>query len=171
VSSSRSHTYENARSRLLVDPKHRRTIEAILLGMGFYQRSVNSQHFMLHHHSMPFYHSKRDVLVEVHRGLFPSTSKLGHMPVFSLDNVKAQSKLSSFNNIPVMRLSPELQIVYTASHWGLELRRAGGVLELIDIIYLLARVPATRSMELNYALGKRLTGGGHASTCDTELLV
>lgn len=83
---------------------------------------------------------------------FRQRRNLGHMPVFSLDNVKAQSKLSSFNNIPVMRLSPELQIVYTASHWGLELRRAGGVLELIDIIYLLARAAATRSMELNYAL-------------------
>jgi hypothetical protein len=54
VSSPRSHTYENARSRLLVDPKHRRTVEEILLGMGFYQRSVNSQAFYAaHHHSMP----------------------------------------------------------------------------------------------------------------------
>jgi hypothetical protein len=38
-----------------------------------------------------------------------------------------------------MRLSTELQIVYTASHWALELKREGGLFALLDIIYLLRR--------------------------------
>lgn len=38
-----------------------------------------------------------------------------------------------------MRLSTELQIVYTASHWALELKREGGLFALLDIIYLLKR--------------------------------
>jgi len=43
--------------------------------------------------------------------------------------------------IPVMRLSRELQIAYTASHWALELKRHGGLFALIDIVYLLKRSP------------------------------
>ena len=38
-----------------------------------------------------------------------------------------------------MRLSTELQIVYNASHWALELKRVGGFLALLDIVYLLKR--------------------------------
>jgi len=38
-----------------------------------------------------------------------------------------------------MRLSSELQIVYTASHWALELKREGGLFAFLDIIYLLRR--------------------------------
>ena len=149
---------------VLVDPKDQREVEGVLLGMGFYQRSVNSQAFhAAHHRSMPFYHSKRDVWVEVHSGLFPLTRKLGHMPVFSLDNVKAQSKLSSFNDVPVMRLSPELQIVYTASHRALELRRAGGVLPAF-YRYRLSTYTSRRKdpLELNYGLGKRVADSGHS---------
>jgi hypothetical protein len=40
-----------------------------------------------------------------------------------------------------MRLSTELHIVYTASHWALELKRAGGVFGLLDIVYLLKSAP------------------------------
>ena len=39
-----------------------------------------------------------------------------------------------------MRLSDELQIVYTASHWALELKPEGGLFAVLDIIYLLNKV-------------------------------
>jgi Uncharacterised nucleotidyltransferase len=127
---------------LLVDPKHQPKLETILLEMGFRQRSTNSHEFYAtHHHSMPFCHKERGVWVEVHRGLFPPSNKLAQLPVFSPGNIRAELRPSWLKGIPVMRLSSELQIVYTASHWALELKRAGGLFGLLDIIYLLKRAP------------------------------
>jgi Uncharacterised nucleotidyltransferase len=127
---------------LLVDPKEQPKLESILLDMGFQQQSTNSHEFYAtHHHSMPFYHRGKDVWVEVHRGLFPPGNKLAKLPVFSAGNIRAELKSSWLKGIPVMRLSTELQIVYTASHWALELKREGGLFALLDIIYLMKRAP------------------------------
>jgi len=127
---------------LLVDPKEQPKLESILLDMGFQQQSTNSHEFYAtHHHSMPFYHRGKDVWVEVHRGLFPPGNKLAKLPVFSAGNIRAELKSSWLKGIPVMRLSTELQIVYTASHWALELKREGGLFPLLDIIYLMKRAP------------------------------
>jgi hypothetical protein len=125
---------------LLVDPKDQPKLERILVEMGFQQRSTISPAFYAtHHHSMPFYHHGKDVWVEVHRGLFPHKSQLAKAPVFSPQNITAESRPSLLKGIPVMRLSTELQIVYTASHWALDLKRKGGLFPLLDIIYLLRR--------------------------------
>ena len=108
--------------------------------MGFRQQSTNSHEFYAtHHHSMPFYHRNTDVWVEVHRGLFPSGSRVVKLPVFQSRSITAESRPSKLKEIPVMRLSTELQIVYTASHWALELKREGGLFALLDIIYLLKK--------------------------------
>ncbi|HXH08677.1 MAG TPA: hypothetical protein VNP04_02760 [Alphaproteobacteria bacterium] len=39
-----------------------------------------------------------------------------------------------------MRLSPELQIVYIAAHWALDLRRIGGMITMVELLYLLGQV-------------------------------
>jgi putative nucleotidyltransferase-like protein len=125
---------------LLVDPNEQPKLESILLEMGFRQRSPNSHEFYAtHHHGMPFYHKDRDVWVEVHRGLFPPSHKLAKLPVFSPRNITAELRPSWLKGVPVTRFSTELQIVYTASHWALELKREGGLFALLDIIYLLRR--------------------------------
>jgi hypothetical protein len=125
---------------LLVDPEEQPKIETILLKMGFRQQSTNGPEFYAtHHHSMPFYHRESGVWVEVHRGLFPPSNPLAQLPVFGASNIRAELRPSSFNGIPVMRLSAELQLVYTASHWALELKREGGLFALLDIVYLLKR--------------------------------
>ena len=127
---------------LLVDAEAQPKFESILLEMGFRQQSTNSHdYYATHHHSMPFYHRERGVWVEVHRGLFPPSNELAQLPVFSPGNIKAELRPSWLRGIPVMRLSTELQIVYTASHWALELKGAGGVFGLLDIVYLLKRSP------------------------------
>lgn len=123
---------------LLVDPKDQPKLESILMEMGFRQRSTNSPEFYAtHHHSMPFYHRLKGVWVEVHRGLFPASNELARLPVFSPSNITAELKPCRLKGIPVMRLSTELQLVYTASHWSMELKREGGLFALLDIIYLL----------------------------------
>jgi hypothetical protein len=106
--------------------------------MGFRQQSTNSHEFYAcHHHSMPFFHKEKGVWVEVHRGLFPPSHTLSQLPVFSYKNIRAELRPSMLGEIRVTRLSTELQIVYTASHWALELKREGGLFALLDIIHLL----------------------------------
>lgn len=125
---------------LLVDPEEQPKLEAILLEMGFRQQSTNSPEFYAtHHHSMPFHHTESGVWVEVHRGLFPPSNPLGQLPAFGAGNIRAELRPSWLSGILVMRLSTELQIVYTASHWALELKREGGLFALLDIIYLLKK--------------------------------
>jgi hypothetical protein len=127
---------------LLVEPKEGPILEAVLLEMGFRQQSTNSpEYYAAHHHSMPFYHPRKGVWVEVHRALF-APAKLAELPVFSRQNITTESKLSSFNQIPVMRLSTEVQIVYTACHWALNLigmKREGGLFGLLDLVLLLRK--------------------------------
>jgi Uncharacterised nucleotidyltransferase len=123
---------------LLVDLKEQSVVESILLEMGFRQQSTNSEeYYATHHHSMPFYHGGNDVWVEVHRRLFPPGYKLAALPVFSPANIAAESKLFWLKDVRVLRLSVELQMVYTACHWALELKREGGLFALLDIIHLL----------------------------------
>jgi hypothetical protein len=125
---------------LLVDPKEQPKLESILLEMGFQQQSTkNPEFYATHHHSMPFYHRGKGVWVEAHRGLFPPSSELAKLPIFSPQNITAELRPSSLKGIPVMRLSTELQIVYTASHWAVDLKRRGGLFPFLDIIYLLRR--------------------------------
>jgi hypothetical protein len=78
--------------------------------------------------------------VEVHRGLFPQADRLSSLPVFSRDNIAAESRLSRIEGIKVKRFTPELQIVYTASHWALgliDLKHRGGLFALLDTIFIL----------------------------------
>lgn len=127
---------------LLVDPKEQPKLESILLEMGFQQQSSkNPEFYATHHHSMPFHHRESGVWVEVHRGLFPASNPLAQLPAFGAANISAELRPSSLRGIPVMRLSTELQLVYTASHWALELKREGGLFALLDIVYLLKRTP------------------------------
>src|SRR5262249_8580402 len=74
----------------------------------------------------------------IHRGLFPPGSVLGSERVFSVANVLAELRPSSFRNHSVNRLSDEFQLVYIASHWAFGLRRVGGIVGMLDLVYLLA---------------------------------
>ena len=125
---------------LLVDRKDQPQVESVLIQMGFRQQSTRDhEYYATHHHSMPFYHPGKNVWVEVHRGLFPPKSALARLTMFSPQNITAELRASWLNGIPVMRLSTELQIVYTASHWAFELKRRGGLFPFLDIIYLLRK--------------------------------
>ena len=126
---------------VLVEAKDQPIVESLLFEMGFRQQSKNAAaYYLTHHHSMPFYHPPSGVWVEVHRGLFPRASRLSALPVFSRDNIATESRLCRHEGIAVKRLTPELQIVYTASHWALgliDLKHRGGLFALLDTIFIL----------------------------------
>jgi len=129
---------------ILVDEASLPTVEAILSVLGYRQQSHWPQTFYAtHHHSMPFIHPARRLWVEVHRGLFPPASVLGTDRLFSQEVLKQQRQPSVFQGHEVVRLSPELQLVYIAAHWATGFQPIGGLIALLDTIYLLRRTAGT----------------------------
>ena len=126
---------------VLVEAKDEPIVESLLFEMGFSQQSENdAAYYLTHHHSMPFHHPLTGVWVEVHRRVFPTASSLSTLHVFSRDNIAAESRLCRVEGTPVKRLTPELQIVYMASHWALgliDLKHSGGLFALLDTIFIL----------------------------------
>ncbi len=122
----------------LVEAATHPTVESLLFKLGYRQQSKSPPEvYERLHHSMPFFHPKRGIWVEVHRGLFPRKSKVGAEKVFSLDNLITQLRPSEFQGRKVSRLSDEFQVVYIASHWACDFKFVGGMVALLDMIYLL----------------------------------
>jgi hypothetical protein len=123
---------------IMVDEGGVGEIESLLVKLGYRQgANTRSKFYETHHHSQPFFHSKRGIWLEVHRRLFPKHSRLGRDGIFSPENVKAQLRISEFQRRRVNRLSNELQIVYIASHWASDFNVVGGMVAFLDIIFLL----------------------------------
>jgi hypothetical protein len=120
-------------------------VESALMRIGYCRRSENPpEYYETHHHTMPFVHPRTGVWVEVHRGLFPARDPVAADGVFSADNVAAERRPSEFRGRPVYRLSEELQIVYLASHWASDFSRVGGMVAMLDMIYLLKNARTIR---------------------------
>jgi Uncharacterised nucleotidyltransferase len=83
------------------------------------------------------FHQEKQVWVEVHHGLFSPQRRAGSARVFSWENLAAQSRPSRFQGMEVRRFSLELQLVYLASHLAQDFIRIGGLVALVDTIYLL----------------------------------
>lgn len=112
----------------LIESSDLAKINSLLLKLGYRQRSRQlSAFYRNHHHDMPWFHPQKGVWVEVHRAVFPLDSKLGKSTAFSSPNIKADLRPSCFEGRQVTRLSAEIQIIYTASHWAQELKCEGGV--------------------------------------------
>jgi hypothetical protein len=128
---------------VLVDPAALEPVESTLLQLGYGRRSKNPPEFYeTHHHTTPFHHPRTHVWVEVHRGLFPVQSPLGSDRIFGPENLAAERRPAKFRGQPVNRLSDELQLVYLACHWASDLRRVGGMVPMLDLIYLLRNARA-----------------------------
>jgi hypothetical protein len=120
-------------------------VESILSKLGYQEHGLKPRvEYEGHHHGPPLIHPETGVLVEVHRALFPPTSRLGAHSFFRCDYVMTQLQTTTFRGRAVSRLSDELQIVYTACHWARMPRLLGGTLPMMDIIYLLRTSPAIR---------------------------
>jgi len=135
----------------LVEKDDLPTVESALRQLGYRQESTLSREFYeTHHHTTPFRHPQTGVWVEVHRGLCPGWSPVATDPCFSLEHVSAERRSSEFRGYAVNRLSEELQVLYLASHWAYDFRMAGGLVAMLDTIYLLE---STRSIRWERILG------------------
>jgi hypothetical protein len=127
-------------------------VEAVLRSLGYRPRSHEPPSFFdTYHHITPFTHEGTGVWIEVHRGLFPpSRPELARDPVFDLGHLASQRRSSLFDGRGVYRLTPELELVYLATHWAHQPRRVGGAIPMLDVVYLLR---ATRDISWPTILG------------------
>ena len=123
---------------VLVEERFIGAVESVLYNLEYSRPSkVSSQFYQTHHHTAPFYHPRRDVWVEIHRRLLPRSTKSTQSGVFSLENVAKELRLSQFQGRAVRRLSDELQIIYTSAHWAQQLQTNGGLMAMLDIVYII----------------------------------
>jgi Uncharacterised nucleotidyltransferase len=118
--------------------------ESVLLELGFRQEPRYPSHhksspefFRKHHHTMPFCHAVNGVWVEVHRGLFSGQSPMSSERCFVPESVMKERQSAKFQGRNTSRLSDELQVLHTAAHWAEEFKVMGGVIGLLDMIFLL----------------------------------
>jgi hypothetical protein len=125
---------------LLVDEGDVPQLETVLERLGYLRRSrLPAGYYTGHHHTMPFRHPGSGVWVEVHHRLFRPGTAVARDAVFAPEHVRAQRRPLDFQGRSAFRLSDELRLVYIASHWGPDLQRVGGMIAMLDLIYLLAR--------------------------------
>jgi Uncharacterised nucleotidyltransferase len=112
-------------------------ITAILKRLGYRQEGEPNWPYETHHHIEPFFHQAKNVWIEVHHALFPVRRRASKARVFQPDVIRAESRPAQFSGFEVWRLSPELQLVYVAAHWAQDLPTVGGMVAMVDIIFLL----------------------------------
>ena len=122
---------------LLIEAESLPMIKTALQKLGYRQRSDGAAHYATHHHAEPFIHDEKHVWIEVHHALFSPHRRAAGARVFSPQSIAAQSRLSQFQGREIRRLSLELQLVYLAAHWAQDFARVGGLVALVDTIYLL----------------------------------
>jgi hypothetical protein len=123
---------------LLVDPGDVPTASAVLGELGYrIPESVRTLDYDGHHHLPPACHPDTGVCVELHTDLFPPEAGLNREGPFARSRVRREQRPATLDGRAVLRLSPELQLLYTASHWALDFVAAPGARALLDATLLI----------------------------------
>ena len=124
---------------ILVPAQAAEAVEGELLRRG-YQRLSDPVTRQGGHHGIPLYHADLRVWTEIHTALFPTEAAIGGT-LFTPSSILAESVPSTFCGRSVLRLRPEMQLVYLATGW---LRDLSGnaihptlAVPLFDAVYLL----------------------------------
>jgi hypothetical protein len=155
---------------LLFDREAVPEVEAILARLG-YAPEGNAEAYRTHHHAVPYRHPRTGVWVEVHHRLFPSRTALGADALFNEDVVRGERRESALRGRVVRRLSPEMQLVYTAAHWASSaklLRGPGGLLPLLDLVYLVRAHELRWPVVLEWLAGSAAAPGVYALVAYAE---
>lgn len=96
-------------------------VEARLLQRGFERLPFPAEPRF--HHGPPLFDARRDVVVELHRQLFPADNPLRRGATFHLATVERHSVVSSYHAQVARRLVPELQLAMTAASWVADITR------------------------------------------------
>ena len=125
---------------LVADDQSRNAVQDQLRDLGYCQLSDYPEEFYRTlHHSMPFFHPRRKIWIEVHKRLFPPSATVAQDKIFSLDQIASQTVPREFRGASCMQLTDEMQLVFTCSHWAEEFNPIRGLVPMLDVLYLLTR--------------------------------
>lgn len=92
-------------------------------------------------HGVPLRDPRHGVWVEIHWALFPAGSRLSAAATFHPRRLRQRSRHASCLDRPVLRLPPELELLYIAAAWVRDLSRAKShpafLPRLFDAVFLL----------------------------------
>jgi hypothetical protein len=133
---------------LLVEKQSLQSLKGVLEKLGYRQRcGRGAEQFDHHHHLAPLIHKETGVWIEIHHGLLSPQRRASATKSFSRETLESQLRPSQFQGMEVRRLSMELQLVYLACHWAQDFQRVGGMVALVDAIYLLKHAGQKLSWE------------------------
>lgn len=123
---------------LLVRADQQQVLESICLELGYVRRShLPAAFYEDLHHSMPLYHPGNDVWIEVHKGLFPARSVAAADSAFTVENIHREAVGHLPGVVGLRALSPELELVYTCTHWAVEANWLKGATRILDVLLIL----------------------------------
>jgi Uncharacterised nucleotidyltransferase len=128
---------------LLATPGIVTRLHTVLGDLGYVQRShLPPEFFETHHHTMPFFHPKTRLWVELHHALLPAHWSPARQSCFAMDTVLRNTVPMMYHGVPTRRLCDELHLIYTCTHWAGSFSLQRGLVAMIDVIYLLAGRPS-----------------------------
>ena len=125
---------------ILLPKQYFPAVKTVLEQLGYRQEDHPAALYANHHHAAPFFHEEKNVWVEVHHALIAPRRRAGSAAVFQGDAVASQLRDTRFQGRKVRRLSPEMELIYLATHWSQDFPGMGGMVAMVDAIYLLKTV-------------------------------
>ena len=92
-----------------------------------------------HHHLPEARHSATGISIEIHTALFAPGRMIANELVFQLPNLEKQRRLFEYNGIPAAKFSPEFQLIYSISHWGVDANWALHLTSVNDVVHIIRR--------------------------------
>lgn len=116
------------------------SLDKVLNSLGYKQSSDNpDEYYDTHHHCKPYYNEKNNVWVEAHTHLFSNMTPVLNDTLFKPENIR-ENRLNMNNQVfggNVKYLCPELQLIYTCTHWAEDFNPHKTSIQFIDIILLI----------------------------------
>jgi hypothetical protein len=92
---------------------------------------------------MPFVHTGKRIIVDVHTGLFPPATWLAGTELFRPESIPRRCVADEFRGFRIKRLDDETELAYLATHWINERRCFGtAVIPMLDLAQLIRHLPA-----------------------------
>lgn len=128
---------------ILIEKKWLPAVKIALEELGYRQDEHETPWlYGSHHHAAPFFSEQRNVWVEVHHALISPRRAASSARSFKSGTIWGQVRDSQFQGRSARRLTAELQLVYLATHWAQDFPTVGGVVAMVDAIYLLKSAQA-----------------------------
>lgn len=123
---------------VLVASQHAENLYRRLVEVGYVPRdpALGMAHNEGSHHLQPLKHPKSRVPVEIHTALFSSSSPARHS-FFEAGRVLASTRLADFRGNRCLKLTSEMDLLYTIAHWAADLRWSTNAVGLCDIVRML----------------------------------